>query len=99
MSLIRGALQCRLLARQYAKSETKANQHQLSAASDALAKEAAGCSRSPASLLGAVHVFHKVVKESLENTNKRSILFEACDDLRDVLRDHGLKVTDNVQQK
>jgi tetratricopeptide (TPR) repeat protein len=103
LSLEQEALQCRLAARQFALSKPEAemlNREQLNAALINLLKE---IDRSPASSLreATVH-FHEIISESLTDdlgSNKRSPIFEACDDFRDILRDHGLQVNDIVQSK
>jgi tetratricopeptide (TPR) repeat protein len=103
LSLEKEALQCRLAARQFALSKPeseKLNREQLNAALINLLKE---IDRSPASLLreATVH-FHEMITESLADdlvSNECSPIFEACDDFRDILRDHGLQVNDMVQSK
>jgi tetratricopeptide (TPR) repeat protein len=103
LSLEREALQCRLAARQFALSKPeseKLNRELLNAALINLLKE---IDRSPASSLreATVH-FHEMISESLADdlgSNERSPIFEACDDFRDILRDHGLQVNDMVQSK
>jgi tetratricopeptide (TPR) repeat protein len=103
LSLEQEALHCRLAARQYALATPKSEKHnreQLNAALINLQKE---IHRSPASSLREATVqFHKMISESLADNlgcNERSPIFEACDDFRDILRDHGLQVNDIVQSK
>jgi tetratricopeptide (TPR) repeat protein len=101
LSLEQEALHCRLAARNFALSKPesqKCNIKQLSSALMSLLKE---IDRSPAGPMrdAAAH-FHETISEYLaDDSNERSIIFEACDDLRDILRDHGLQVNDMAQSK
>ena len=98
LSLQREALRCRLAARKYALAapeSQEASKKELIAVLSSLRKEIESSPVCPMQE-ASVH-FHETISDALTNPNKRSIIFEACDDLRDVLRDHGLQVQDVVQ--
>ena len=101
-SLQREALNCRLVARQFALASSKDEARLRQQLDKALGKLSKELSRSndacPIFLRRAVAHFHQVVSESLAYSQKRAIIFEACDDLRDILRECGLQVQDTVHR-
>jgi tetratricopeptide (TPR) repeat protein len=103
LSLEQEALHCRLAARQFALSKPECEtplREQLNTALMNLLNEIDLSTASP--LREATVHFHEIISESLADdlgSNERSPIFEACDDLRDILRDHGLQVNDLAQRK
>jgi tetratricopeptide (TPR) repeat protein len=104
LALQQEALHCRAVARQFALARVarperkEPTQVQVKAALANLLNE---IERSPVCPLRetAAHL-HMIVTESLASSNKSSItrVFEACDSMRDVLRDHGMEVSDDSQR-
>jgi len=93
-------VRCRLLARQFALACPKSEDSNGTQLRVALASVYREIDKSPpCSMKGAASDFQKVISESLTDPKKRSSMLEACDVLRDVLREHGLQVVDMVQSK
>lgn len=97
------ALRCRLVARQFALSESRnkdAAVRELNRALANLSKEAERSSGNDATLYDAVVQFHESVSQAMEDfENKRPVIFKACDRLRDVLREQGVQVNDTISRK
>jgi cysteinyl-tRNA synthetase len=104
LALEQEAFRCRAVARQFALARVampqrkEPTQMQVKAALANLLKEIERSPLSPSRETAAN--FHLMVTESLACSNKNSItkVFEACDTMRDVLRDHGMEVSDGLQK-
>jgi len=102
VSLQRELLCCRLLARDFALGRSKgkgddADSGQLRTALAGVSREIEKCPSCP--MKGTAVYFHRVITESLSGPEKWSSMLDACDELRDTLREHGLQVNDTVQSK
>jgi tetratricopeptide (TPR) repeat protein len=98
-SLQRQLLDCRLAARQYAMAKAVSEETSREELKKALTSLSKQIQRSPdCPMQEAAVLFYQMISESLLNSDKRPI-FEACDKLRDSLRDQGLQVVDNVRGK
>jgi cysteinyl-tRNA synthetase len=104
LALEHEAFRCRAVARQFALARVampqskEPTQMQVKAALANLLKE---IERSPSCpLRETAAYFHMMVTESLACSSRSSItkVFEACDTMRDVLRDHGMEVCDGLQK-
>jgi len=98
-SLQRELLDCRSAARHYAMSEARSEEtskESLKKALESLSKETEQSLDCPMKE-SAVH-FQQMVTESIMQSNKR-LLFAACDDLRDSLREQGVQVVDSIHGK
>jgi tetratricopeptide (TPR) repeat protein len=96
------ALRCRIVARQFALADSRnmgAAADRLTSGLASLWKEVERSADSKSKLYEAVVDFHSTVSESMEDPNTGSCIFEACDHLRDVLRDQGLKINDAFSRK
>jgi len=93
-------VRCRSLARQFALAHSKNVEYSGRQLQVALANVDKEIEKSlPCSLKVAASEFRNVISESLTDPEKRLTMLEACDELRDVLREHGLQVVDVVQSK
>eukprot|EP00588_Corethron_pennatum_P012599 CAMPEP_0194276572 /NCGR_PEP_ID=MMETSP0169-20130528/9126_1 /TAXON_ID=218684 /ORGANISM="Corethron pennatum, Strain L29A3" /LENGTH=1199 /DNA_ID=CAMNT_0039020315 /DNA_START=42 /DNA_END=3641 /DNA_ORIENTATION=+ len=102
VSLQRELLCCRLLAREFALGRSKgtgddADSGQLRTALAGVSREIEKCLSCP--MKDTAVYFHKVITESLSRPKKWSSMLDACDELRDTLREYGLQVHDTVQSK
>ena len=98
-SLQRELVGCRLAARQYAMSKLegeKISREELYKALTNLSKEIERAPDCP--MQDAAVRFNDRVSKCLKQSNKRPI-FDACDELRDCLRDQGLQIVDSIRRK
>jgi hypothetical protein len=94
-------LSCRIVARQLAlSSEQKAEDSCSTELAANLCELDRVMHNSPVGTLRtAAFEFHKTASKVLSEARDRSLLLEACDDLRDVLRDLGICVNDTIKKR
>jgi len=98
--LQRAVVHCRLLARQFALAHSRCVDSKGKHLQLALANVDREIEKSlPCSMKIAASEFRKVISESLSDPEKRLTMLGACDELRDVLREHGVQVVDLVHSK
>ena len=97
--LQRELLSCRLVARQFALAKTKSgdNKAKLEAAVADLAYLIQASPNGP--LHESAERFRQTASVALTDPSKSPLLLVACDDLRDVLRELGVRVNDSIQSK
>jgi hypothetical protein len=99
LPLQRELLHCRLVARQFALAATKSVEIKanLEVAVADLGHMIQASPNGP--LHKAAETFRRKASDALLDPSKSSTLLEACDDLRDVLREQGVRVNDTIQSK
>ena len=97
--LQRELLSCRLVARQFALAKTKSGdiKARLEAAVADLAYLIQASPNGP--LHESAETFRQKASTALSDPSKSPLLLVACDDLRDVLRELGVRVNDSIQSK
>jgi cysteinyl-tRNA synthetase len=99
-SLQRELLECRVAARQYALSNPQKKEETRQRVHKTLTSIWSEIEKSPdCSMKAAAIQFHRMITDSLSQPSNKRQIFEACDSLRDTLREHGIQVVDAVEGK
>lgn len=94
------AIGTRSVVRQYALASPDKRlqlKSQLLASLDSLGDEAMRTGSS-SDMIAAAIAFRDKVRKSLADKDVKSMMLEACDELRDVLREHGITVQDKISR-